>query len=419
MSDWIAGHENDASAMNSAISDNKTAITALQTGKADKSEIPTTLPANGGNADTVNNHTVEIDVPTDAVFTDTIYDDTKIKYGEIAGGKNLFNGNFIEGVLEIDKNYTDVKLIKEQNSIKDIKGIVFAVFGAYLKKGTYTFSYTNDAYFSLNRVAIAGTDCILVTKTIRKSYTWTQNTDGWTYFGIEGDDSETGVTDTPFSITPDIQIEKGAQATAYETYIPSIKMLEDEVNAQNESLRALGKCKNLINSTFDTYTSNGVTFTRNDDETYTLSGSRTDTSNASYVSIIENLPLEIGKYKITGALNENNYIRCIIKVSNSANKNIYDYGKGVVLDVSEANTTITLLIVSTDDTSQTRIIKPMLTTNLSATYDDFVPYTGYGDTLTHDVAEIKNDLGGLSFSVSDGTLSITDGTNTWTLPQTK
>ena len=172
MSDWIAGHENDASAMNSAISDNKTAITALQSGKADKSEIPTTvaeltdsadyakktdlhshtnktvldgitstkvsnwdsakthadsahapsnaqanvieivkvngtaltpsskvvnvtvptkvseltdgsdyakktdipttLPANGGNANTVNNHTVKSDVPENAVFTDTV-----------------------------------------------------------------------------------------------------------------------------------------------------------------------------------------------------------------------------------------------------------------------------------------------------------------------------------------------------------
>lgn len=43
MSDWISNHENDASAMNSAISDNKNAITALQTGKADKSDIPTTV----------------------------------------------------------------------------------------------------------------------------------------------------------------------------------------------------------------------------------------------------------------------------------------------------------------------------------------------------------------------------------------
>ena len=38
-----------------------------------------------------------------------------------------------------------------------------------------------------------------------------------------------------------------------------------------------------------------------------------------------------------------------------------------------------------------------------------------GDALTEDVASLKNDLGGLSFSVSGTTLSITDGTNTWTL----
>lgn len=61
------------------------------------------------------------------------------------------------------------------------------------------------------------------------------------------------------------------------------------------------------------------------------------------------------------------------------------------------------------------VFKPMLTTNFNATYDDFVPYTGDGETLTHDVAEIKKDLGGLTFSASGTALSITDGTNTWTL----
>ena len=50
---------------------------------AKKTDIPKTLPANGGNADTVNNHTVESDVPVDAKFTDTIYDDTEVK-GSIA-----------------------------------------------------------------------------------------------------------------------------------------------------------------------------------------------------------------------------------------------------------------------------------------------------------------------------------------------
>lgn len=36
---------------------------------------PTALPAYGGNADTVNSHTVDADVPADAKFTDTVYNE--------------------------------------------------------------------------------------------------------------------------------------------------------------------------------------------------------------------------------------------------------------------------------------------------------------------------------------------------------
>lgn len=46
---------------------------------AKKTEIPTELPANGGNSSTVNGHTVNSDVPANAVFTDTVYDDTEVK----------------------------------------------------------------------------------------------------------------------------------------------------------------------------------------------------------------------------------------------------------------------------------------------------------------------------------------------------
>lgn len=41
-------------------------------------DIPTELPANGGNSNTVNNHTVNSDVPANAKFTDTVYDDSNI-----------------------------------------------------------------------------------------------------------------------------------------------------------------------------------------------------------------------------------------------------------------------------------------------------------------------------------------------------
>lgn len=46
--------------------------------KSDITDFPNSLPADGGNADTVNNHTVGTDVPTNALFTDTVYDDTEI-----------------------------------------------------------------------------------------------------------------------------------------------------------------------------------------------------------------------------------------------------------------------------------------------------------------------------------------------------
>ena len=53
---------------------------------AKKTDIPTELPANGGNADTVNGHSVNADVPENAVFTDTI----PVVYGE----NLLINSNF-------------------------------------------------------------------------------------------------------------------------------------------------------------------------------------------------------------------------------------------------------------------------------------------------------------------------------------
>ena len=48
-------------------------ITEALNDKANKDEIPTSLPANGGNAATVNGLTVKTAVPENAKFTDTVY----------------------------------------------------------------------------------------------------------------------------------------------------------------------------------------------------------------------------------------------------------------------------------------------------------------------------------------------------------
>lgn len=66
MSDWINEHRDSAAAMNSqiqantqSISENADDILELENSKANKSEIPTSLPANGGNADTVGGYSAE------------------------------------------------------------------------------------------------------------------------------------------------------------------------------------------------------------------------------------------------------------------------------------------------------------------------------------------------------------------------
>ena len=50
---------------------------------------PTSMPANGGNAATVGGHTVAVDVPAGAKFTDTTYSAFKAATASAAGGTGL------------------------------------------------------------------------------------------------------------------------------------------------------------------------------------------------------------------------------------------------------------------------------------------------------------------------------------------
>ena len=69
--------------------------------KANKTDIPTKLPANGGNADTVNNHTVLSDVPTDAKFTDTI---TPIEDSSTTSTTSTWSAQKINDTITNNKN---------------------------------------------------------------------------------------------------------------------------------------------------------------------------------------------------------------------------------------------------------------------------------------------------------------------------
>ena len=75
-----------------------------------------------------------------------------------------------------------------------------------------------------------------------------------------------------------------------------------------------------------------------------------------------------------------------------SNKVAFDFGSGAKFRIENSEYGNIAIRIETGVTVNNLVFKPMLTTNLNATYDDFVPYTGDGETLASDVAEIKNDL---------------------------
>ena len=322
---------------------------------------------------------------------------SQLEYSEFAGGKNL------------------TKIIKYATQSGTYKYL--AVGNVYLEKGkTYTMSFTATSngigrIYIPNAVGFTNNSHVFVidSTTIRckKTAIAVNGNDGKNKVDllVTASDNEGTVTIT------DIQFEEGTQATNYEPYIPSVKMLAEEVSAQNESLSVVGKCKNLLNPSHLGTTVMGITCTNNGDGTYALNGTATADLDLR-IKGFKNLQLN-KKYKMLGCPSGGSDSTYMLYDSNESD--IKDIGKGkVYTPTKQPNINIRIM---NGVTVNNLVFKPMLTTNLSATYDDFVPYTGDGETLTADVAELKNDLGGLSFSVSGTTLSITNGTNTWTLSQ--
>lgn len=180
--------------------------------------------------------------------------------------KNFFKDKYKNGVADLvvgsDLTNTEINL-----ALDSAVGKTIVTLGCYLKAGTYTLSNVSSTYISFNRIAIAGTTCVGSSIHLRNSYTWTQNVDGYTYFGIEGDAGETSYTDTPIASELKLQIENGSTATTYveheEQNFP-LTLGDLEVYEDGEFIKTTGK--NL----FSTKTNN--LFTNNDHE-YLLSAS--------------------------------------------------------------------------------------------------------------------------------------------------
>lgn len=128
---------------------NKVITNALNV-KANLTDIPTSLPANGGNADTVNNHTVKSDVPENAVFTDTKVTSVDNHYEPIGNITTSASGGTL---TDISKSSSGVQVVT--GVIKDEAGHVTGVTSAALKSTNDTYGVATSSTLGLVK---SGTD---------------------------------------------------------------------------------------------------------------------------------------------------------------------------------------------------------------------------------------------------------------------
>lgn len=173
--------------------------------------------------------------------------------------------------------------------------------------------------------------------------------------------------------------------------------MEDGIKNNNSMISELNNnnitnniCTNLLNPTLKTSSQNGITCTNNGDGTYTLNGTASD--NAVFI-LQSNIEIASGKYKLTGCPQGGSTTSFKLDFEYKGNSTGIDYGNGSIINKTSNDIFKYLrIVVYTGAILNNAVFKPMLTTNLSATYNDFVPYTGNTGRLNADVALLKNNL---------------------------
>lgn len=159
---------------------------------------------------------------------------------------------------------------------------------------------------------------------------------------------------------------------------------------------------NLLNPTLleDSVSNNGITCTNNNDGTYTFKGTATDTAiftilNGTTTSALLNR-FSGENLKLIGCPNGGSYSTYKLQVYTSNHGQFVDLSNGAIFTVpSDATAPNVAVVFYSGYTANNLTFKPMLTTNLNATYDDFVPYTGDAGSLNGDVADLRSDVDGM------------------------
>lgn len=156
--------------------------------------------------------------------------------------------------------------------------------------------------------------------------------------------------------------------------------------------------RNLLNPTLQTTTQNGVTCTNNGDGTYTLNGATTVTPT---LFVVDKLTVNKGSYKVIKSNNSNSSVSCSLR-GKDGNGILADQDR--IAEILEDTEVWFYIRIGDTATLSNVIVKPMLTTDLEATIDDFVPYSGY-DIKTCGKNIVGNPSNLSSPTVKDGVVT--------------
>lgn len=486
--------------------------------KANKTEIPTELPANGGNSSTVNGHTVNADVPENAIFTDTVYDYSALLGYDIYNLVSLKDATYPANKTWLSKDFiapfdgyvffmvqTDAtsgaftQVFKEdgvlisdnQHDITDFNTWGCAYSMGISKGKTYHFKSYNNTATAFNKVMLcirkkeetpteyipyAPSNVALAEENTQQSTEmmdikmlgWSvpkecpiQNeVNGdqfvqkvgrvdlgsleWTYqygnfrssylqgivysesnskpanayidgYQVMPDSSLSGnkvfsintsgnvyIVDTDYTDVSAFKSNISGKYLYYELKTPITTTIDG--NEMGETVSDVRKetTVNLLKPTLQTTTRNRVTCKNNGDGTYRFKG--TATENIEFKIAI--ITLKPGQYKYFGS---RAYVR---KTDMTWVKTV---ATGNIVSITEDNSVLEPVVFINKGESIDKTIQFMITTNLNATYDDFVPYTGDSCSLNGVVADLRSDVDGMNKVVFSKSITISSANTNYFL----
>lgn len=136
--------------------------------------------------------------------------------------------------------------------------------------------------------------------------------------------------------------------------------------------------KNLLNPTLQTTTRNGVTCTNNGDGTYTVNGTATGVAVFIVYHNFADVYGSASSLKMVGCPSGGSAQKYLLRSYRKGEKPeiLDEYGSGISIGSFKESESNIAIIVKSGATVNNLIFKPMLTTDTTATYADFEPYTG-------------------------------------------